>query len=429
MEEMTDKGMFMRKFFLLLIAIFSFFIGSPSALAEDFSITAKHAIAVEVESGKILFQQDAETKASVASISKILSVYLVYEALAKGEITLDTMVDISDYAYDLSVNPELSNVNMDERSYSVRDLLNASLITSSNSAIIALAEKLAGSEAAFVDRMKTKVQEWGITDTKIVNVSGLDNSDLGTNIYPGSSTEDSNLFSALDVAIIARRLILDYPQVLAITSLKTYDFGGNAYNNTNQMLSGGTHARIGVDGLKTGTSDSAGASFLATTQEAGMRIITVVLNATDGQTSPENRFIATNDLMNYVYANFSRIAIAEKDKPFNNSKIMVFNGEKKTSPVVAAADLYVVKRNQTDKTVTATFTSELTEIDAPLTAGTYIGKLQLNDQDLIGKGYIEDQASVDMVLANDMKEAAWPISWWNNFVRYVNEQIQKYYAD
>ncbi|WP_193437156.1 serine hydrolase, partial [Streptococcus suis] len=111
--------------------------------------------------------------------SKTLSIYLVYEALAKGEITLDTMVDISDYPYSLTSNTELSNVNLDARSYSVRDLLNASLITSSNSAIIALAEKIAGSEAAFVDRMKAKVQEWGITDAKIVNVSGLDNTDLG----------------------------------------------------------------------------------------------------------------------------------------------------------------------------------------------------------------------------------------------------------
>ncbi|MFM0898699.1 D-alanyl-D-alanine carboxypeptidase PBP3 [Streptococcus suis] len=413
----------MRKLLITLTTIIAFFLTSTPIIAEDFSVAAKHAIAVEVSSGKILYEQDAETKASIASISKILSIYLVYEALAKGEITLDTMVDISDYPYSLTSNTELSNVNLDERSYSVRDLLNASLITSSNSAIIALAEKIAGSEAAFVDRMKAKVQEWGITDAKIVNVSGLDNTDLGENIYPGSSPEDVNMFSALDVATIARRLILDYPQVLDITSLNAYDFGGYTYYSTNQMLSDGTHARGGVDGLKTGTSDSAGSSFVATTNQAGMRIITVVLNATDGLTSPDNRFVETNNLMNYVYANFSVQPLVKQGEVFENSHIKVFNGEKESAPVVAAADLYVVKRNQTDKTVTATFTSELTEIDAPLTAGTYIGKLQLNDQDLIGKGYIEDQASVDMVLANDMKEAAWPISWWNQFVRYVNEKL------
>ncbi|WP_245174719.1 D-alanyl-D-alanine carboxypeptidase PBP3, partial [Streptococcus suis] len=392
-------------------------------MAEDFSVAAKHAIAVEVSSGKILYEQDAETKASIASISKTLSIYLVYEALAKGEITLDTMVDISDYPYSLTSNTELSNVNLDARSYSVRDLLNASLITSSNSAIIALAEKIAGSEAAFVDRMKAKVQEWGITDTKIVNVSGLDNTDLGENIYPGSSPEDVNMFSALDVAIIARRLILDYPQVLDITSLNAYDFGGYTYYSTNQMLSDGTHARGGVDGLKTGTSNSAGSSFLATTQQAGMRIITVVLNANDGLTSPENRFVATNDLMNYVYSNFSLVTLVKKGEAFEDSKIKVFNGEKETSPVVAAADLTVVQRKQTDNVPTATFTTDIKEIDAPLKAGTLVSKLQLKDQDLIGKGYISEQASVDMIIPSDMKEASWPFSWWNQFVRYVNEKI------
>ncbi|HEM5083611.1 TPA: D-alanyl-D-alanine carboxypeptidase [Streptococcus suis] len=413
----------MRKFLLTLTTVIALFFTSTPILAKDFSVAAKHAIAVEVSSGKILYEQDAETKASIASISKILSIYLVYEALAKGEITLDTMVDISDYPYSLTSNTELSNVNLDERSYSVRDLLNASLITSSNSAIIALAEKIAGSEAAFVDRMKAKVQEWGITDAKIVNVSGLDNTDLGENIYPGSSPEDVNMFSALDVAIIARRLILDYPQVLDITSLNTYDFGGYTYYSTNQMLSDGTHARGGVDGLKTGTSNSAGSSFLATTQQAGMRIITVVLNATDGLTSPENRFVATNDLMNYVYSNFSLVTLVKKGEAFEDSKIKVFNGEKETSPVVAAADLTVVQRNQTDNAPTATFTTDIKEIDAPLKAGTLVGKLQLKDQDLIGKGYISEQASVDMIIPSDMKEASWPFSWWNQFVRYVNEKL------
>lgn len=413
----------MRKFLLTLTTVIALFFTSTPILAEDFSVATKHAIAVEVSSGKILYEQDAETKASIASISKTLSIYLVYEALAKGEITLDTMVDISDYPYSLTSNTELSNVNLDARSYSVRDLLNASLITSSNSAIIALAEKIAGSEAAFVDRMKAKVQEWGITDAKIVNVSGLDNTDLGENIYPGSSPEDVNMFSALDVAIIARRLILDYPQVLDITSLNAYDFGGYTYYSTNQMLSDGTHARGGVDGLKTGTSDSAGSSFLATTQQAGMRIITVVLNATDGLTSPENRFVATNDLMNYVYSNFSLVTLVKKGEAFEDSKIKVFNGEKETSPVVVAADLTVVQRNQTDNVPTATFTTDIKEIDAPLKAGSLVGKLQLKDQDLIGKGYISEQASVDMIIPSDMKEASWPFSWWNQFVRYVNEKL------
>ncbi|MGQ7343405.1 D-alanyl-D-alanine carboxypeptidase PBP3 [Streptococcus suis] len=413
----------MRKIFLTLLTMFTLFLGITPVLAEDFSVAAKHAIAVEVSTGKVLYEQDAQTPASIASISKLLSVYLVYEALEKGEIQLDTMVDISDYPYSLTANTELSNVNLDARSYSVSDLLNASLITSSNSAIIALAEKIAGSEAAFVDKMKAKVAEWGITDATIVNTSGLDNSDLGENIYPGSKPDDSNQFSALDVAIIARRLILDYPQVLNITSLNAYDFGGYTYYSTNQMLSEGTHARGGVDGLKTGTSNSAGSSFVATTTQANMRIITVVLNATDGLTNSDNRFVETNNLMNYVYNNYSAITLVKKGEAFENSSVKLFNGTKASSPAVATADLLAIQKNTSEQPVTATFTSNQIEFDAPITSGTVVGQLKIVDNDLIGVGYLDNIAQIDMAIPTTIKTAPWPVSWWNQFVRYVNEKL------
>ncbi|HFI0861448.1 TPA: D-alanyl-D-alanine carboxypeptidase PBP3 [Streptococcus suis] len=413
----------MRKLFLTLLTMFTLFLGITPVLAEDFSVAAKHAIAVEVSTGKVLYEQDAQTPASIASISKLLSVYLVYEALEKGEIQLDTMVDISDYPYSLTANTELSNVNLDARSYSVSDLLNASLITSSNSAIIALAEKIAGSEAAFVDKMKAKVAEWGITDATIVNTSGLDNSDLGENIYPGSKPDDSIQFSALDVAIIARRLILDYPQVLNITSLNAYDFGGYTYYSTNQMLSEGTHARGGVDGLKTGTSNSAGSSFVATTTQANMRIITVVLNATDGLTNSDNRFVETNNLMNYVYNNYSAITLVKKGEAFENSSVKLFNGTKASSPAVATADLLAIQKNTSEQPVTATFTSNQIEFDAPITSGTVVGQLKIVDNDLIGVGYLDNIAQIDMAIPTTIKTASWPVSWWNQFVRYVNEKL------
>ena len=413
----------MRKLFLTLLTMFTLFLGITPVLAEDFSVAAKHAIAVEVSTGKVLYEQDSQTPASIASISKLLSVYLVYEALEKGEIQLDTMVDISDYPYSLTANTELSNVNLDARSYSVSDLLNASLITSSNSAIIALAEKIAGSEAAFVDKMKAKVAEWGITDATIVNTSGLDNSDLGENIYPGSKPDDSNQFSALDVAIIARRLILDYPQVLNITSLNAYDFGGYTYYSTNQMLSDGTHARGGVDGLKTGTSNSAGSSFVATTTQANMRIITVVLNATDGLTNSDNRFVETNNLMNYVYNNYSAITLVKKGEAFENSSVKLFNGTKASSPAVATADLLAIQKNTSEQPVTATFTSNQIEFDAPITSGTVVGQLKIVDNDLIGVGYLDNIAQIDMAIPTTIKSAPWPVSWWNQFVRYVNEKL------
>ncbi|HFU4464218.1 TPA: D-alanyl-D-alanine carboxypeptidase PBP3 [Streptococcus suis] len=407
----------------IVILFFSLLSLSKEARAEEYTANANQALAIEVSSGKILYEKDSETPVPVASLGKLLGIYLVYESIKKGEIDVDTPVSISDYPFQLTTNPNITSVILDYRLYSVNELIHAALISSSNSAMIALAEKIAGSEAAFVDRMRAKLQEWEISDAKIVNSTGLDNSYLGENIYPGSSETDTNTLSALDLAIIARRLILDFPVVLEVTSLLSYTIDGYSYYSYNQMVQNGIYERGGVDGLKTAASESAGVSFIATTKQANMRILTILLNVQNGLDTPENRFIETNRLMDYIYSTFTYTTLVKKGEAYENSKIKVFNGAKETSPVVAATDLSVVQRNHTDKPASATFTTNIDEIQAPAEAGENIGTLQLEDTDLIGKGYIADQASIDMILPNKVKKAPWPVSWWNNFVRYVNEKL------
>lgn len=413
----------MKKLILFFTSLLCFCKWAEPVYAQEFLVPAKHAVAIEVSTGKILYDQDSQTPASIASITKLLSVYLVYEALEKGDIQPSTMVAISDYPYSLTTNPLFSNVNLDQRSYSVDDLLKASLITSSNSAIIALAEEIAGSEPAFVDRMRTKLKDWGITDAHIVNVSGLDNADLGEHIYPGSTPEDSNRLSALDVAIVARRLITDYPQVLTVTSQSSYLFGQETYYSTNQMLSERSHAREGVDGLKTGTSESSGASFVATSTQNNMRIITVVLNATDGNLEPNNRFVATNSLMNYVYEQFTMTTLISKGQTLDKQTVAIFNGQSESSPIVASRDLQIPQRVGQQEGTTTHFEAASDLFDAPLSAGHKVGQLKAVDKDLIGKGYIEELPHVDMVLPKDVHQALWPLSWWNQFVRYVNHHL------
>ena len=251
----------MKKLFLTLITLISF--GSATTVfAQDFDVAAKHAIAVEANSGKILYEKDATQPVEIASISKLLTVYLVYEALEQGKISLSTPVEISDYPYQLTTNSEASNVPMEARNYTVEELLEATLVSSANSAAIALAEKVAGSEKDFVDMMKAKLLEWGIQDATLVNTTGLNNETLGNNIYPGSKKDDENKMSAYDVAVVARNLILKYPQVLEITKKPSSTFAGMTIHSTNSMLDGMPAYRGGIDGLKTGTTDKAGASLL-----------------------------------------------------------------------------------------------------------------------------------------------------------------------
>ena len=234
----------------------------------------------------------------------MITVYLVYEALENGSITLSTPVDISDYPYKLTTNSEASNVPMEARNYTVEQLLEATLVSSANSAAIALAEKIAGSEKDFVDMMRAKLLEWGIQDATVVNTTGLNNETLGDNIYPGSKKDDENKLSAYDVAIVARNLIKKYPQVLEITKKPSSTFAGMTITSTNYMLEGMPAYRGGFDGLKTGTTDKAGESFVGTTVEKGMRVITVVLNADHQDNNPYARFTATSSLMDYISSTF-----------------------------------------------------------------------------------------------------------------------------
>ena len=188
---------------------------------------------------------------------------MVYEALEQREL--------SAYLHLLIFRTILTNLQLILRpvtslwklgNYTVEQLLEATMVSSANSAAIALAEKIAGSEKDFVDKMRAKLLEWGIQDATIVNTTGLNNETLGDNIYPGSKKDDENKLSAYDVAIVARNLIRDYPQVLEITKKPTSTFAGLEIHSTNYMLEGMPAYRGGIDGLKTGTTDKAGASLL-----------------------------------------------------------------------------------------------------------------------------------------------------------------------
>ena len=195
---------------IIMIALILIGLATP-ALAQDqtdsFNVAAKHAIAIETTTGKVLYEKDATTPDGVASMTKILTAYMVYKAVDQGKITWDTEVGISDYPFNLTVDSEVSNVPLDSRKYTVKQLLDATLISSANSAAIALAEKISGTESTFVDTMTAQLKEWGITDAKLFNASGLNNKYLGDNRYPGSKPDDENTMSALDIAIIADHLI------------------------------------------------------------------------------------------------------------------------------------------------------------------------------------------------------------------------------
>ena len=414
----------MKKIILSLLTLIIFGTAIPTVSAQDFDVAAKHAIAVEANTGKILYEKDATQAVEIASITKILTVYLVYEALEQGTISLSTPVDISDYPYQLTTNSEASNVPMEARKYTVEQLLEATLVSSANSAAIALAEKIAGSEKDFVDKMRTKLLEWGIKDATIVNTTGLNNETLGNNIYPGSKKDEENKLSAYDVAIIARNLIRDYPQVLEITKKSSSTFAGMEIQSTNYMLEGMPAYRGGVDGLKTGTTDKAGASFVGTTTEKGMRIITVVLNADQQNSNPYARFTATSSLLDYITSNYALKTIVQKGEAYKDSKVSVLDGKEDTVTAVAKSDITVIQRLGSRASSSLQFTPKTKAETAPLEAETVVGHLTYDDQDLVGQGYLtSEKPSFEMVSEKKIEKAFFLKVWWNQFIRFINEKL------
>lgn len=376
----------------LLTTLASTTYADETTNTSTFSINAKAAIAVDAQSGKIFYSQDATTPLPIASITKIISLLVVKDEIKAGKLSLQDTVTISPEIAAISVHPDLSNVPLIAgQSYSVEELIHASLIQSANAAVMALAEKVAGSQDKFVDMMKTTLNQLGITDAKIVNVSGLNNSYLGTLIYPGSSSEDENELSAQDVAIVARHLINTYPEILQISQTTQETFGANTSSptvmtNWNRMLPGFSDQKTGVDGLKTGTTDLAGACFVGTITQDNRRVITVVLHANDHPNNSSARFIETSKLMDYALSQWQYVEVLPANHTLPNLKqIKVLDGKTLTMPVTNQKPLYLWVQTGTDvKNIKYNYqlsgkSIEHKQLLAPAKKGVVIGQIIPNN--------------------------------------------------
>lgn len=428
-----------KKHFALLLATLLLTLGSflptLSVYADEaFSVNSQAAFAVDATSGKILYDQDGEKTMGIASISKIIGLYIVLDQVKEGKLTWDDEVAISDYAETLSIAPNLSNVPLHkENTYTVKELFDSAFIQSANASMVALAEKISGSETAFLTVMNDQLKEWGIENATIVNVSGLNNVYLGANRPEGTGEADENQMSAKDVAIIARHLLLDFPEVLEVTSTATKMFGENTQSpvemvNWNWMLPGFINFKEGVDGLKTGTTDFAGACFVGTIERDGKRIITVVLNAEGHELNPSVRFTETARLMDYCYDNWSVKEIGKSNASIPSLKsIDVKNGKETSVNVVLKSPVSVWVRNDMDTgqlTITPKIDEEKVkdnELEAPVVRGTKVGTATItlaNDQ----LGYLEDDASpsTDIITASSVEKANIFVIGWRNVTNFFS---------
>lgn len=276
---------------------------SAQVPGDDLNLESAASMVVDVETGRILHQDQADEVVAIASLTKMIVQYLVLEDIEEGNLSWEEPVEISPFLEDLSTNFILANVPLSvSRTYSVRQLYEAMSIYSANAATIALAEHIEGSEEAFVHRMRQLVQDFGIQDAHLVNTTGLHNSFMEGRHISDSHENDENRMSARSVMIVAHRLLTAHPEVLETSSQPSLLFPTLAEDfvveNWNKMLPGLSQHYPGVLGMKTGTTEAAGRSFAGYVEDE-RNLLTLVLNAGDINEESDRylRFEETADLM------------------------------------------------------------------------------------------------------------------------------------
>ncbi|WP_017762724.1 serine hydrolase [Bacillus thuringiensis] len=337
--------------------------------------------------GKILHEQNPDELLAIASMSKLIVVYAVLEAIKEGKITWDTKVNISDYAYEVSRNNEFSNVPFEKgRQYTVRELYHSIVIFSANGSSIALAELLAGSEKNFLNLANEHAKKLGLKKYKFVNSTGLNNADLKGKHPEGTDPTGENSMSARDMGILAKTIITKYPEMLEDTKQRFRNFPDNhpkpiRMENWNWMLPGAAFSYDGTDGLKTGSSDTAGYGFTITAKRGDVRLISVIIKTK----SMDERFTESRELIEHGFNNFEK----QKLKVNKNNTISVVKGKEDQVTVAPEKEITVIakKGSKEPYKIGTELDKSLAEdghLVAPVKKDTKVGSITLESTDKYG---------------------------------------------
>lgn len=345
------------------------------------NLNVKSAIAIDSKTGQLLYGKNINQPLPIASMTKLITVYLTLKAIDEKKITWDTKVEPTRQIVAVSNNRAYSNVPLRlGHSYTVRQLYQATLIESANGAAMMLAHAVSESQVDFVKLMRQQLQKWGINDASIYTVCGLPNKSVGTDAYPGADENAENMLSAKDMAIVGQHLIRDFPEVIKTTKIVRMNFVDRnlktPMTNFNWMLKGLSqyHPHLEIDGLKTGTTDAAGACFIATAKHAGARIITVVMGARHHSSTDPARFIQTSLLFNYIFQNYRPLVFNENEVIMGKTTMKVHNGQAKQVNIgMKNKNLIWIPRSQSKLEIGLT----AKEVEAPVKRGQSINSYYL----------------------------------------------------
>lgn len=395
----------MKRFSIVIIAIIMAMVTGVTAEA---SVDARAAIMVDARSGQVIYQQDADKKLPIASISKLLTMAVIYDELHSGKITGNTKVKVTKPIAEVSNDPDYSAIGLKKgNSYTVNELMKAAMIKSADGATLALATADGGTVKQFNSKMKQKAHQIGMKDVEIVNPVGLTNDQLKGMRIKGIAGNAENKMSAEDVAILSRYLVRREPQLLKITSQKQANFKiakGNVKNenNLNQMLPGSQYTvpKVQINGLKTGTSDKAGACFASSGRYQNRQIITVILHANGSD--KDNRFRQTQALYRMLGSKYNLRYVAIPAKIVHYP---IASAKKKTV-TLRPSHMPIWQERQTGHdyqfgtTLRSSVTKHNGQLVAPLKKGERVGKVTISGdhlQSLDGKPITTPQYSRENV--------------------------------
>lgn len=350
----------MRRLALTLLAMLgALALSASGALAQDFDTKAQFAVLMDYESGTVLFNKNADEPLEPASMSKLMTVAVVFDELQRGRLSMDDEFFISEHAWRTGGAASGGSTMFAELNSKVRvaDLLRSVIIQSGNDAAIALAEGLAGSEETFAGMMNRLAEELGMSGTHFVNATGLPDPDQYS--------------TARDLATLARFIIAQFPEYYPIFSEPDFTWNKIRQQNRNSLVEMG----IGVDGLKTGHTEAAGYGSVVSTKAGGRRLIAVV----HGLQSMRERAEEGRKLVTWGTRGFERIPVYPEGAVV--ARANVYGGAEPDVALVGkgSIEIFVPKGAQNCPTATVTYRGPLRP---PVLAGQEIGRLNVfcNDQ-------------------------------------------------
>jgi serine-type D-Ala-D-Ala carboxypeptidase (penicillin-binding protein 5/6) len=402
-------------------------VQKPASAQGDLDVNANAAILVEASTGKVLYEKNSETALGIASMTKMMTEYLLLEAIEEGKVKWDQKYTVPTNVSKMSHNTSLSNVSLrEEGTYTIKDLYESMAIYSANASAMAIAETVAGSEANFAKLMNKKAEELGLENYKFVNSSGLNNKDLAPYVdQVVGGAEEENVMSAKDTATLAYRLLNDFPEVLETSSIAKKVFAEGTEDqfnmpNWNWMLPGLIREYEGMDGLKTGTTDFAGACFTGTAERDGMRFITVVMDVQvePGENSYDARFAETRKMMDYAFNNYTMQELLPADYKIKGQKTLpVVKGKEKEVGIKSESALNMVVKNGEEDQYKPKFVvdkkklNEDGKLTAPIKEGEKVGYVTLESKDKNDLGYLTDKganaAKSSVVTVEGVEKANW----------------------